>query len=740
MLTGMAAKEVKKVTESLTCPVCLQIFKNPKYLPCYHSYCEECLNKLQLQSEIKCPECREVAKVPEGGVKDLPKNFLINRLVDELILKNKIVSEEEVQCSDCDKDSAVVSYCPNCNSFLCHVCDESHSRDQRTISHTEHMVSFKEFKISRDVSMRRRTQVLMCKKHNTELLLYCKSCEELICAYCITKEHSGHSYDAVKELAAKHREELEVATSPMKEITNAVCKARENLGKTVKEIQKCGNVVEKDIDQHYDEIIQKLVKQKEEMKHHLKCKVSQKTKAIETQVAELELMQREMFSITELKNPIDKSSDQEMLSAKKEIIDRMLVAVNKFNKLDIQPVESATMEFISTNKSLPEFGQLFTHIDPSASEIANLPPYAFVDEAVEFTIITKYYSGHYCTKGGSHLVVRLQYDSNTTVLAQVRDNSDGSYTVSFVPKKFGEAKLFMSINGLRVRENPNTVLVRKTYLAVSKPNKIMDNNGGMGQPWGIAFSQTGMWAVTDTSKHCIYVFDKQDNLAFKIGSRGNTNGRFHSPYGIAFDADNSIYVADSSNHRVQKFDSTGVYLLQFGSKGSCNGQLNIPHGITVHDDKVYVADCNNHRISVFQKTSGEFCNFIGKDHLDAPCDLTINANNLLLAVDRNQHCISTFTLDGTFVIQFGSQGNHWGQLNEPSGLITDINDCILVADRGNHRVLIFDKDGNCINCIGSVVGSSIGEFNCPCGVALSSNGSIYINDSANKRIQVFSTF
>ena len=124
----------------------------------------------------------------------------------------------------------------------------------------------------------------------------------------------------------------------------------------------------------------------------------------------------------------------------------MLVAVNKFSKLDIQPLKSVTMEFISTKKPLPDFGKLFIHIDPSA-EITNLLSYAFVDEAVELSIITKYYSGHYCTKGGSQLVVQLQYDTNTSVLSQQRWHL---YSV-FCSKQFGKTKLIMSINGLRKR-------------------------------------------------------------------------------------------------------------------------------------------------------------------------------------------------------------------------------------------------------------------------------------------------
>ena len=85
----MSAVEIKKAQNNLTCPVCYQLFKNPKYLPCFHSYCEGCLEKMQVQSKVICPECREETMVPVG-VRKLPSNFFINRLVDDLILKKKL--------------------------------------------------------------------------------------------------------------------------------------------------------------------------------------------------------------------------------------------------------------------------------------------------------------------------------------------------------------------------------------------------------------------------------------------------------------------------------------------------------------------------------------------------------------------------------------------------------------------------------------------------------------------------
>jgi len=127
----MAAEQMKKVTGYLTCPVCYELYKKPKYLPCYHSYCEECLVKLVVQSNITCPECRKTSGVPSGGVEKLPNNFFINRLLDEVALKRKVEGEEEARCDLCIREDAVEVLCLDCSAFLCSFCvnNHRHSRD-----------------------------------------------------------------------------------------------------------------------------------------------------------------------------------------------------------------------------------------------------------------------------------------------------------------------------------------------------------------------------------------------------------------------------------------------------------------------------------------------------------------------------------------------------------------------------------------------------------------------------------
>jgi len=103
---------------------------------------------MQKQSKIICPECRMETAVLIGGVKDLPNNFFINRLVDEFILKCKVDDEEDVKCDKYDEDDPVVSYCPKCSLFLCQVCNEAHKCNRSSRGHG--IVPLTELKSNKD--------------------------------------------------------------------------------------------------------------------------------------------------------------------------------------------------------------------------------------------------------------------------------------------------------------------------------------------------------------------------------------------------------------------------------------------------------------------------------------------------------------------------------------------------------------------------------------------------------------
>ena len=637
---------------------------------------------------------------------------------------------EDEKCGKCSEGDPVVAYCPDCHLALCFACAESHKSDEVFLNH-----SILEFRSKKAVST---DKVWLCKEHDYELKHYCETCEQLVCLYCTTKDHSSHVHDAIKTIANKHRNQLKEGTALVENMIKELSEACNRIDKVGRKIEKQGEEVDMEIDKHYHELIEKLKVQKEEIKQQAYNIILQKMKAITAQLKEVKQLQADVESMKELRDSLESCSDQDTLSTKKQVIDRMQRLTIRHKKLNTKPVETPSVTFLPTKRQPLKLGQVFATIDPEASEVIHLPKFTFKRTKVEFKVVTNYSNGRQFPHGGSRVSVKLESNAGEVATVHVTDNNDGSYTACFVAQQIGSLELSISINGKHIKGSPYSVTVGRNYPAIDKPSKIIDNNGKMGVLWGVAFGNHGVWAAANYSNHCIYVFDAHDKLTKKFGTEGAKPGQFQSPEGVAFDAKNHIYVADHYNNRIQKFDSNDTYLLQFGNQRSVEGQLNCPVGVIAHKSKVYVTEEHGDHISVFQM-DGQFCQTIGQGYLGGSFDIAINANGQLLVADCKHNCIFIFGLGSHHVGKFGPPGTGSGQLSHPRGLITDPNGFIFVAEFGNHCISIFDQYGNFVHCFGSR-GSLEGQFQSPSGIALSPNGSIYVSDGNGKRIQIFSTY
>ncbi|XP_042257995.1 E3 ubiquitin/ISG15 ligase TRIM25-like isoform X3 [Thunnus maccoyii] len=68
--------------QELTCPVCLDLYRDPHLLPCGHNFCRTCLYRLKWQANrgrLRCPECRDSHRCGTN----FQKNFKLANIADD---------------------------------------------------------------------------------------------------------------------------------------------------------------------------------------------------------------------------------------------------------------------------------------------------------------------------------------------------------------------------------------------------------------------------------------------------------------------------------------------------------------------------------------------------------------------------------------------------------------------------------------------------------------------------------
>uniref|UniRef100_A0A3P9C2I9 RING-type E3 ubiquitin transferase n=1 Tax=Maylandia zebra TaxID=106582 RepID=A0A3P9C2I9_9CICH len=201
-----------------TCPVCKLSFHNrePKLLPCLHSFCKRCLPAPFMSAEprlvgIRCPVCRQ-----ECWEMDVLDNFFVK---DSAEVPSSTVEKTTQVCMSCDDNTEATGYCVECVEFLCVTCIEAHQRVKFTRDHT---IRQKE-EMSPDAVSLSTQRPVFCDIHKQEpLKLFCETCDRLTCRDCQLLKHKDHNYQFLEDAYRNHRQCLETMTQQLQEKRKAI--------------------------------------------------------------------------------------------------------------------------------------------------------------------------------------------------------------------------------------------------------------------------------------------------------------------------------------------------------------------------------------------------------------------------------------------------------------------------------------------------------------------------------------
>jgi len=114
----------KPLDELKECPVCTEVYIDPRVLSCGHTLCFQCIAQYckdqPAGDEVACPMCRTKFTIHSSGVGGLTKNLFA---ADFLQLKDLTIEDpmKSAPAGHCDqhKDEPLKIYCFDCKVVTC---------------------------------------------------------------------------------------------------------------------------------------------------------------------------------------------------------------------------------------------------------------------------------------------------------------------------------------------------------------------------------------------------------------------------------------------------------------------------------------------------------------------------------------------------------------------------------------------------------------------------------------------
>uniref|UniRef100_A0A673BD67 RING-type E3 ubiquitin transferase n=1 Tax=Sphaeramia orbicularis TaxID=375764 RepID=A0A673BD67_9TELE len=704
---GSTSPVVRQIDKQfLVCSICLDHYRNPKVLPCLHTFCESCLqNYIPPESlTLSCPVCRQTSILPEKGVCALQNNFFITNLMEVL--------QREPECSRPEACSVLES-----------------------------------------VSAAAAGKPLCCPNHEGKVMeFYCESCETAMCLECTEGEHREHVTVPLRDVVEQHKAALKTQLDAIHSRLPQLTAAIDLVTEISRQLNERKNEAVTEISNTFEELERALHQRKTALITDLENICSAKQKVLQAQLSSL-LQGKEHIqsSCSFTEQALSHGSATEVLLVQKQMSERVIaLARHDFPERPHQNAHlDCQVETEGLRRSIQNLGVLLTTGAVAHTSVATGEGlrHAATGQHHTITVTTKDKDGELVRTGNAVLKAEIaSVDGNRAAETEISDNKNGTYEVGYTLRTEGEYTFSLLLYGQPIRGSPFRLRAVKPSDVPQSPDdvkrRVKSPSGTGGHIRQKAVRRpSSMYSTTKKKENPIedeLIYrsqsNRKDNLVYS--SRGREKGEFTNLQGISASSNGRVVVADSNNQCIQIFSNDGQFKMRFGVRGRSPGQLQRPTGVTVDmNGDIVVADYDNRWVSIFS-SDGKFKNKIGAGRLMGPKGVAVDKNGHIITVDNKACCVFIFQSNGKLVTKFGGRGTSDRQFAGPHFVAVNNKNEIVVTDFHNHSVKVYSADGEFLFKFGSH-GEGNGQFNAPTGVAVDANGNIIVADWGNSRIQVF---
>uniref|UniRef100_A0A3B4Y8U2 RING-type E3 ubiquitin transferase n=1 Tax=Seriola lalandi dorsalis TaxID=1841481 RepID=A0A3B4Y8U2_SERLL len=614
---GSTSPVVRQIDKQfLVCSICLDHYRNPKVLPCLHTFCESCLqNYIPPESlTLSCPVCRQTSILPEKGVCALQNNFFITNLM-EVLQRDPECSRPEA-CSVLESVSAAVAGKPLC-----------------------------------------------CPNHEGKVMeFYCESCETAMCLDCTEGEHREHVTVPLRDVVEQHKAALKTQLDAIHSRLPQLTAAIELVSEISRQLNDRKNEAVAEITSTFEELERALHQRKSALITDLESICSAKQKVLQTQLSSL-LQGKEHIqsSCSFTEQALTIKYDAAVLLVQKQMSERVTaLARHDFPERPHQNAHlDCQVETEGLRRSIQNLGVLLTTAAVAHTSVATGEGlrHAATGQHHTVTVTTKDKDGELVRTGNAVLKAEItSVDGNRAAETEVTDNKNGTYEVGYTLRSEGEYSFALLLYGQPIRSSPFRLRAVKPSDVPQSPDdvkrRVKSPSGTGGHIRQKAVRRpSSMYSTTKKKENPI-----EDELIYRVGSRGRERGEFTNLQGISASSNGRVVVADSNNQCIQVFSNDGQFKMRFGVRGRSPGQLQRPTGVTVDmNGDIVVADYDNRWVSIFS-SDGKFKNKIGAGRLMGPKGVAVDKNGHIITVDNKACCVFIFQSNGKLVTKFGGRG------------------------------------------------------------------------------------
>ncbi|KAI8505847.1 hypothetical protein Bbelb_162000 [Branchiostoma belcheri] len=616
MACGSVTDLDKKMgTEFLECQICLDDLRQPKMLPCLHTFCLPCLERVwrEPDGKLSCPTCCQDVPLPKDGTRVFKNNVSEERFQDAVQKPLKSVSfstqEPESACTACDTGSKSTYFCIDCTDYLCQVCTDAHDRMKIFQSHT--VVTVRDLTSSKVADDLRTRETSKCPDHNEVNKFYCSTCLSVVCLHCVVVQHKDHDYLEIQEAAEKERVKLnEKLISVQRQIEQRekwLEQAKPLQQSWQSQLQRCTN----DINVQAERMIQAVAKVREEKIAQLQATSASREKQLSDAIdaTEMELVASKSY-VSFADKMLQFGNPSELLLAARELKDWLQEGPDE--KSTFEPTKGLTrLRFDSPTNDLDEavatlFGgikQIRISLQQSCTTQVKprLQPPGTTQVRSNKADSNRYGKAQLTTATGTKgmddmefrcpLSLALSMDDDIIVVD--RDNERlqvvkksgafvGTVELSFQPQSVAA----LTSGELLVTGDKHNIHVIDQH---GRPSRVIKAGGAIEKEEptnGITVDRQGRIIVTIAYQ--IFALNLEGDITFKFGDKDSLGYVLW----VTSNGSNQIVVSDELSHNVKVFDSSGRHLFSCGSQGEGNGQL-LCHPVSVitdSEDNIIVAD------------------------------------------------------------------------------------------------------------------------------------------------------